>query len=98
MPVFAVFNVAFLPVVYFLYPETANRTLEDLDDYFDIDSPHKIPIPIGDKVAKQHLRPQEAIEAERKRIALATSLQHDGQKKGSVDATYIESVVVEPLK
>ena len=61
-----------IPVVYFLYPETANRTLEDLDDYFDRDSGHKTIIPIGDKVAKQHQRPQEAIEAERRRIALAT--------------------------
>lgn len=69
--VFAVMNVVFIPVVYFLYPETSNRTLEDLDDYFDRDSGHKTIIAIGDKVAKQHKRPQEAIDAERRRIAMA---------------------------
>ncbi|OGM43809.1 hypothetical protein ABOM_007565 [Aspergillus bombycis] len=29
-----VFNVAFLPVIYFFYPETANRSLEDIDAYY----------------------------------------------------------------
>lgn len=53
------------------YPETANRTLEDLDAYFDRDSGHKTIIAIGDKVAKQHRRPQEAIDAERRRIEMA---------------------------
>ncbi|EGP89664.1 uncharacterized protein MYCGRDRAFT_67680 [Zymoseptoria tritici IPO323] len=90
---FAVFNIAFLPVVYFLYPETSNRTLEDLDDYFDRDSPHKAIIRFGDKVAKQHKRPAEAIEAERRRIDLATEVQKKG-KNGS-DSTWIEDVVVE---
>lgn len=94
--VFAIFNLVFLPVVYFLYPETANRTLEDrkhfrighaantyrlvltcllVDDYFDRDSPHKTIIPINDKVAKQHKRPLEAIEAERRRVEAATEAE-----------------------
>ncbi|KAI7967973.1 hypothetical protein EIK77_000714 [Talaromyces pinophilus] len=67
--VFACFNLIFVAVVYFLYPETANRTLEDLDAYFDRDSGHKTIIPIDDKVAKQTARPLEAIEAEARRIA-----------------------------
>jgi hypothetical protein len=93
--VFAVLNLFFLPIVYFLYPvlidhqtlhgvrhlltlspfclqETANRTLEDLDAYFDKDSGHGVIIPIGDKLSKQHHRPQEAIEAERRRIEMTT--------------------------
>lgn len=69
LPVFACFNLVFVAVVYFLYPETANRTLEDLDAYFDRDSGHKTIIPIGDKVAKQTTRPLEAIEAEARRVA-----------------------------
>ncbi|KAL4750012.1 hypothetical protein BDW72DRAFT_213675 [Aspergillus terricola var. indicus] len=32
--VWTIFNASFLPVIYFLYPETANRTLEDLDSYY----------------------------------------------------------------
>lgn len=67
---FAIFNLVFIPVVYFLYPETANRTLEDLDAYFDRDSGHGTIIKIGDKIAKQHSRPQEAIDAEQQRIAM----------------------------
>lgn len=79
--VFAVFNVAFIFVVYFLYPETANRTLEDLDAYFDRDSGHPTIIPIGDKVAKSTQRPAEAIEAEASRVAMTTTI--DNKLKGS---------------
>lgn len=32
--IWTVFNFAFLPIIYFLYPETANRSLEDMDRYF----------------------------------------------------------------
>ena len=77
----------FLTVVYFLYPETMQRTLEDLDAYFDIDSPHKTMIPIGDKIAKQTSRPSELVEAERERIEVG---------KGTVEAkgytTHVENV------
>lgn len=54
--------------MYFLYPETAYRTLEDLDVYFDQDSHHRTIIRIHDKVAKQSKRPLEAIEAEARRV------------------------------
>ena len=87
-------NVAFLPVVYFLYPETANRTLEDLDAYFDRDSDHTTIVRISDKVAKQHQRPQEAIDAERRRIALATESELVEKKGG--DTRYVESITEQP--
>lgn len=32
--IWCVFNFSFVPLVYFLYPETAGRTLEDLDAYY----------------------------------------------------------------
>ncbi|KAJ5464410.1 general substrate transporter [Penicillium daleae] len=32
--VWTVLNAVFMPVIYFFYPETANRTLEDLDAYY----------------------------------------------------------------
>lgn len=66
--VFACFNLIFIPTVYFLYPETANRTLEDLDEYFDRESGNSTIIKVGNKVAKQRERPVEVIEAERRRI------------------------------
>ncbi|KAH6898089.1 general substrate transporter [Thelonectria olida] len=32
--VWTVFNAVFLPLIYFVYPETANRQLEDIDAYY----------------------------------------------------------------
>lgn len=32
--IWTIFNFAFVPVVYFLYPETSDRTLEDVDRFF----------------------------------------------------------------
>lgn len=32
--IWTVFNLAFVPVVYFLYPETSQRSLEDIDRLF----------------------------------------------------------------
>ncbi|KAF2176205.1 general substrate transporter [Zopfia rhizophila CBS 207.26] len=88
--IFASFNLIFIFVVYFLYPETSNRTLEDLDAYFDKDSLHKTIIPIGDRVAKQRTRPAEAIEAERLRIdAAATAKDVD---VGKTQTSHIEQV------
>ncbi|GLA26509.1 hypothetical protein AnigIFM63326_003669 [Aspergillus niger] len=37
--VWTVFNAVFSPVIYFFYPETANRTLEDLDAYYRSNPP-----------------------------------------------------------
>lgn len=87
-------NVVFIPVVYFLYPETANRTLEDLDDYFDRDSGHKTIIPVGDKIAKQHQRPLEAIEAERRRIAMTTESEVIQRKLS--ETNYVEHITEQP--
>ena len=72
-------------VVYFLYPETANRTLEDLDAYFDRDSGHGIIIPINAKAAKSTRRPQEAIDAENARVAMAENVDSKAQAKLSVE-------------
>ena len=32
--VFAIFNASFIPVIYFFYPETAGRSLEEIDVIF----------------------------------------------------------------
>jgi hypothetical protein len=32
--IFMVFNAAFVPIIYFLYPETAGKSLEELDGIF----------------------------------------------------------------
>lgn len=85
--VFASFNLAFIIIVYFLYPETANRTLEDLDAYFDRDSGHPTIIRIGDKESKKTARPIAAIEAEAARIEAS-----DGIKKMGPAASHVEDI------
>ena len=64
----------------------SQHTLEDLDWYFDVDSPHKRIIPNRDKVAKQRTRPVEFIEAEVERIAVGKGI---AEAKGFI--TLVES-------
>lgn len=76
-------------MVYFLYPETAGRTLEDLNAYFDIDSGNTWYIPIGDKIAKSSVRPVAAIEAEEARIHAASGGKTIDKSKG---ASHVEQI------
>ena len=66
--VYCFFCWGFFPIVYFLYPETANRTLEDMDEIF-IQNPGLIVA--GKGHLTQRKRPQAFIEAEERRIAEA---------------------------
>jgi hypothetical protein len=68
-----VFNFSFVPIVYFFYPETAGRTLEDLDRYFESDAGKKI-IVCKDKVATSSKRPLEFIEREEMQVRRASSV------------------------
>ncbi|KAG6365801.1 hypothetical protein INS49_007412 [Diaporthe citri] len=63
--VFTVLNAAFLPIICLFYPETANRTLEDLDEYYRNNPPL---IVIGDKDAITSKRPQKYSDHEEARI------------------------------
>lgn len=60
--IWTVFNAAFVPIVYFFYPETAARSLEDLDRYF---AQNKNILVFRDKVATSSKRPEDRIEHER---------------------------------
>jgi MFS family permease len=84
MIVFASFNLIFIPIVYFFYPETANRTLEDLNAYFDRDSGNSTFIAIGNKAAKQKERPVAMIEAERQRIEASAAKDESQAIKAAV--------------
>ena len=64
--VWTVFNAVFVPVIYFLYPETANRSLEDLDEYYRTE-PNLIVT--TDKDAVSVARPQKFIEREREEVS-----------------------------
>jgi len=60
-PIWIVTNAAFLPIIYFLYPETSGRTLEDLDAYFRADPSWLV---TSDKDAISSKRPLKYIEKE----------------------------------
>ncbi|KAI9810486.1 MAG: hypothetical protein M1827_006262 [Pycnora praestabilis] len=59
--VWAVICASFIPTTYFLYPETANRTLEDIDRFFETDPGILI---FNNKLATQLHRPEQFIEAD----------------------------------
>jgi len=63
--IFLVLNAAFLPIFYFFYPETADRTLEDMDEYF---RSNPSVIVIRDKDAISSKRPLKYKEKEQVQI------------------------------
>ncbi|KAI8231394.1 Sugar transporter STL1 [Colletotrichum sp. SAR 10_86] len=89
--VFTVLNAAFLPVIYLFYPETANRTLEDLDEYYRNNPPL---IVIGDKDAIGTKRPQKYVdheEAQVERVAHEHGVTEAADKKTSrTEARHVE--------
>lgn len=68
--IWVVFNLVFVPTVYFLYPETADRTLEDLDAYFRENPPVLV---FRDKDVTSSKRPAKYIEAHEDQIRRASS-------------------------
>lgn len=69
--IWTVLNFSFVPTVYFFYPETAGRTLEDLDSYFR-DQPGLLVF--GDKSATSSKRPIEFIEREEQEVRRQSSV------------------------
>lgn len=69
--IWTVFNFAFLPIIYFLYPETAGRTLEDLDRFFREDPPLLVNF---DKDACSKRRPEKYIEHEQQELRRHSSV------------------------
>ncbi|KAI0141686.1 putative sugar transporter [Xylariaceae sp. FL1272] len=63
--IFALLCLSFYPVVYFFYPETAGRTLEDMDEMF-IRNPSWFVQ--GKRELTQRTRPQAYVEAEAARV------------------------------
>jgi hypothetical protein len=60
--IFTIFNAVCLPIIYFLYPETAHRSLEDMDDYFR-GNPGLIVTKDLDAICQK--RPQRFVDRER---------------------------------
>lgn len=66
LSVFAAFCFFYAPVVYLFYPETANRTLEDMDQIF-LHNPSWLVC--GKDELTGRARPQVLIDAETDRLA-----------------------------
>ncbi|KAI1638136.1 general substrate transporter [Biscogniauxia mediterranea] len=59
--IWAITNAAFLPVIWLFYPETSNRTLEDLDAYYR-DNPPVIVVNDNDSISRR--RPERFVRAQ----------------------------------
>lgn len=68
------------PMIYLFYPETANRTLEDMDQIF-IHNPSAIVF--TNKSATQSKRPDLFVDAERLRVAQANNESSDAVMPGN---------------
>lgn len=70
---------SFIPTTYFFYPETANRTLEDIDRYF---AEHRNIFVHRDKVATQLKRPEQWEQLDREFTRLA---EEEKIRSGQID-------------
>lgn len=66
-----VLNFSFIPLVYVFYPETAARTLEDMDRYF---RENQDPFVFKYKEATAPVRPTAYLEHERQEVRRASSV------------------------
>ncbi|KAF9530810.1 general substrate transporter [Crepidotus variabilis] len=78
--IWAVFNVIFVPLIYLIYPETANRHLEDIDKLYRENK--DMVIVAGIKDATDVRRPQRFIDADR------TSANHNAEVVGETSVEY----------
>ncbi|KAG6852890.1 hypothetical protein C0991_008340 [Blastosporella zonata] len=83
--IWMVFNAAFVPLVWLVYPETANRHLEDIDKLYRENS--SMVLVYGNKEATQVERPQCFIDADQERIDMAR--RHRLQGSGADDSEYM---------
>ncbi|KAH3905033.1 hypothetical protein HBH56_226430 [Parastagonospora nodorum] len=84
--IWAVICFSFIPITYFIYPETANRTLEDIDRFFEGEPGLLIH---RNKLAVQLHRPAAFIEADEK-IAAGDQAMRKG-KAESVTSAHVET-------
>lgn len=86
---FACFCLSYLPISYFFYPETMNRTLEDIDEMFLYS---KSVFVFNDKSLTQKSRPQIFIDREQERIENARTLR---QEEGKGDNNNTNTTILE---
>ncbi|EDU46687.1 ProP Permease of the major facilitator superfamily [Pyrenophora tritici-repentis] len=88
--IWAVICFSFIPITYFLYPETANRTLEDIDRFFETKPGLLIH---HNKLAVQLHRPVEFIEADARIAAHEETKSRKISKKPSTEHAEMKETV-----
>lgn len=78
--VWTILNASFVPVMYLFYPETAGRSLEDIDKYYQGNPPLLV---FRDKEATSNQRPQKQIEYEAEEIRRNSSVDPALLRRGS---------------
>ncbi|KAF2202177.1 general substrate transporter [Delitschia confertaspora ATCC 74209] len=76
--IWTVFNFAFIPTVYFFYPETAGRTLEDVDRFFAGDAPLFV---FRNREAINEKRPERYVEEEKRNERRESILEEERREK-----------------
>ncbi|KAF2254942.1 general substrate transporter [Trematosphaeria pertusa] len=69
--IWIIFNFTFIPTVYLFYPETAGRSLEDIDRFFAGHAPLLV---FKDREAIAEKRPQRFVEHEREEVRRNSSI------------------------
>jgi sugar porter (SP) family MFS transporter len=82
--IWTIFNFCFVPIIYFFYPETANRSLEDIDRFF-IENDRLLVN--GNASATSAKRPVRYIELEQDMMTRNLSIS-----QGKADTVHMESV------
>jgi Sugar (and other) transporter len=85
--IWTVFNGAFVPIVYLFYPETADRTLEDIDSMYR-ENPKLLVF--RDKAITSSKRPPEYIQHEEEQVRRNSSVDAAMFRRGSRIKTPIE--------
>ncbi|KAL0243596.1 hypothetical protein I308_105563 [Cryptococcus tetragattii IND107] len=75
---FGVFNLCFIPIVYFLCPETAGVTLEHIDEFY---GPGKNPVKESSRIRKEmkEARKRQEDELERQEVAVSVMWEEKGK-------------------
>lgn len=87
---FAIFSFMIAPMIYLFYPETANRTLEDMDQIF-IHNPSVFVC--WNRFATQSQRPQSFKDAEVLRVAQADGRSQDAALPDCKKEKTVDNVV-----
>ncbi|KAK2744638.1 hypothetical protein FQN57_004243 [Myotisia sp. PD_48] len=88
---FAGFLYSYFPIVYFIYPETTQRTLEDMDMIFRTNPSVFV---FRNRNLTQRARPQDFIEMEKQRVEAAAALEKEEAfgRDGSVSEIAVSKV------